>query len=293
MATQPVSNPPRAFIIHGRDLDAVAELSDFLVKLGLTDMKFDDVADRLGANPFIADIVVRGISMADVVVGFFTPDEIAALYDSDGRYMGGTARWQARPNVLFEAGVAWGLAHDKVILATLGADVELFSDVQGVHILRLDQERGRRSFIARIEHILGRPLDMGVAREAARFMQVTRKRRPYYDEIDCLMHEMENIFVGSGRIALLNVLRRAVRNCPAARIARMSADDLMVLIATSYRYPVANESYWWMIVAGVLRFRDIDAWFEDDGLNYRYSVAYAEISERGRALIRSLIQGKL
>ncbi len=282
----------RVFVIHGRDLDAVGELESFLKRLGLRHVRFEDVADSLRSNAFIADIVVEGIRNADIVIGLFTPDEAAALYDYDGQYVEATARWQARPNVLFEAGVAWGIGREKVILATLGADVELYSDADGIHILRLDQEKGRRSMITNIENILGRRLDTLEGYQEANFSQVTRKRWDYYDELDDLQRELRDQQVGSGRLTVFDVLTRAVREQRNVNFNRLSTEELMEGIQKRYNPQITNETYWWLIVFGVFRFRDICGnWFYDNVVNWKYSVKYSEISNRGRALLRKLAAG--
>jgi len=282
----------RVFVIHGRDLEAVAQLESFLKRLGLKHVRFEDVADGLRSNAFIADIVVEGIRNAQIVIGLFTPDEVAALYDHGGEYVEASARWQARPNVLFEAGVAWGIGREKVILATLGADVELFSDVDGIHILRLDQEKGRRSMITNIENILGRKLDTNEGYEEANFSQVTRKRWEYYDELDDLQRELRDQQVGSGRLSVFDVLARAVRELGGVNFMRLSTAQLMAGIQKRYSPQITNETYWWLIVLGVFRFKDIGGnWFDDNGVNWKFSVQYSEISNRGRALLRKLAAG--
>ena len=69
------------FVIYGRDVEAHAELAKFLHALNLEEIRFEEVANTLGAFPFVADIVLRGIKDADAVIALFTPDEHAALYD--------------------------------------------------------------------------------------------------------------------------------------------------------------------------------------------------------------------
>ena len=234
----------------------------------------------------------EGIRDADIVIGLFTPDEVAALYDEDGQYVDATARWQARPNVLFEAGVAWGIGRQKVILATLGADVELFSDADGIHILRLDEEKGRRSMVTNIEKILGRKLDPIAGYQEADFSQVTRNRWDYYDELDDLQRELLDQHVGTGRLTVFDVLTRAVRELRNVNFNRLSTEEVMEGIQKRYNPQITNESYWWLIVFGVFRFRDISGnWFDDNGVNWKYSVKYSEISNRGRALLRKLAAG--
>jgi predicted nucleotide-binding protein len=278
----------RVFVIHGRDQEAVDVLSRFLAGLGLEHVQFEEVADRIGANPFIADIVVRGISEANIVIGLFTPDEVAALYDTSGKYVAGSARWQARPNVLFEAGVAWGVAREKVVLATLGADVELFSDVNGIHILRLDQEKGRRSMATRIENILGQKFNVSAGYLDTDFSRATRKRWDYYDEMNAMERELRDKAVGTGRLTAFDVLKRAVRELGEEKTARVTLSALMDLILRKYEQKVTNEIYWWSLVVGIFRFKDINTWFDDNGVNWKHSVDYCEISQRGRAFLNRI-----
>src|SRR3954453_14230206 len=71
----------RVCILYGRDLGALAELTTFLEALGLEVEPFERHASRLGAAPFVGDVVTRLITQADAVVALLTPDESAVLYD--------------------------------------------------------------------------------------------------------------------------------------------------------------------------------------------------------------------
>lgn len=141
-------DPKKVFIIHGRNVAARTALEQFLRALNLQPVDFDQLAADQGGTAFIGDIVRAGLECAQGIVALFTPDEYAGLRpDHRGQHdkPEETLRWQARPNVIFEAGMAYGMAPQRTVLVTLGTDVALFSDVAGVHVVRLHnalQSRG-------------------------------------------------------------------------------------------------------------------------------------------------------
>ncbi len=128
----------KVFVIHGRNVRVADEMAAFLRALGLEPIIFRDLRARLGGTPGIAEIVTRGMDEAHGVIALFTGDEYAVLRSElksprdEGEDL---ARWQARPNVIFEAGMAFGRDRQRVILVLLG-EVRLFSDVAGIHVLR-------------------------------------------------------------------------------------------------------------------------------------------------------------
>jgi predicted nucleotide-binding protein len=152
----PASFPPspsmtpdakKVFIIHGRNVAARVAVEHFLMALGLQPIDFDQLAADQGGTAFVGDIVRAGLEQAKGIVALFTPDEFAALRpDHRGAHDQGTEiqRWQARPNVIFEAGMAYGMAPKQTVLVTVGSEVSLFSDVAGVHILRLNNTTDSR-----------------------------------------------------------------------------------------------------------------------------------------------------
>lgn len=128
----------KIFVIHGRNLKARKEMGIFLRALGLEPMNFADLRAEMGGTPTIADIVEEGMNRAQGVVALFTPDEYAALRPelrSEKEEEDALARWQARPNVIFEAGMAFGRDRDRVVFVLIG-DPKLFTDVAGIHVLR-------------------------------------------------------------------------------------------------------------------------------------------------------------
>jgi len=136
MPTPP--DPKKVFVIHGRNMEARNQMGNFLRSLGLTARNFEDIRTSLGGSAKISDIIKVGMDEAQGVVALFTPDEFAALrpqWRNAKAPEEDAMRWQARPNVIFEAGMASGRDPDRVCFVLLG-DVKLFTDVAGVHILR-------------------------------------------------------------------------------------------------------------------------------------------------------------
>jgi predicted nucleotide-binding protein len=131
-------DPKKVFIIHGRNTKARNELGIFVRSLGLSPINFMDLRASMGGTPTVAEIVERGMDQAQGVIALVTADEYAAVRP-DLRYAhdqpDDIARWQARPNVIFEAGMAFGRDRKRVVFVLLG-NPKLFTDVAGIHILR-------------------------------------------------------------------------------------------------------------------------------------------------------------
>lgn len=132
----------RVFVIHGRNHQAVVAMTHFLRSLGLNPLTFDEVSSSLGGGPYILDVIREGMRKAFGVIALFTPDELAALlatFRKDSDKDEEKYRYQARPNVIFEAGFAIGMDHDRsrVLIVRLGHSVSLFSDIAGIHEIRL------------------------------------------------------------------------------------------------------------------------------------------------------------
>lgn len=140
-------DPSRVFIVFGRNSKAYNAMRLFIQSLGLSPLGFDEVRNDLGGSPFVGDIIEAGMRRAMAVVVLFTPDEYAALRPS----LAGAhdkpddlARWQSRPNVLFEAGMALMADQRRTILTVLG-DVPIASDMQGRHFLRIGNDTDSRA----------------------------------------------------------------------------------------------------------------------------------------------------
>lgn len=142
----------QVFVVHGRDENTRRAMFGFLRALGLRPLEWSDVASTTGRGaPYIGDILQAAFSRAAAVVVLITPDDEAKLRDEflhphdpdyERRLTG-----QARPNVLFEAGMALGHHPDRTILVEFGA-LRPFSDVAGRHTIRFSGSPESRHALA-------------------------------------------------------------------------------------------------------------------------------------------------
>jgi predicted nucleotide-binding protein len=153
-ASDTAANPERArkvFVVHGRNESARKAMFEFLRALGLSPIEWSKAVKMTGeASPYIGRVLDVALREAQAIVVMLTPDDIAYLRseyatgkdDPEIEPLG-----QARPNVLFEAGMAMGHAPDRTVLVEFGKS-RPFSDVAGRHALRMDASPRRRKELA-------------------------------------------------------------------------------------------------------------------------------------------------
>jgi hypothetical protein len=155
------------FVVYGRNLAARDAMFEFLRSLGLEPLDWDKLLAATGeASPYIGDVLAAGFPMAQAVVVLLTPDDEArvrpAFADRRDPPHELELTTQARPNVLFEAGMALAIHPKSTILVELG-ELRPFSDVAGRHVVRMnDGLEARRSLIGRLR-TAGCPIDMNGA----------------------------------------------------------------------------------------------------------------------------------
>jgi len=139
-------------VVHGRDLSARDSMFQFLRALGLKPMEFQHgIARTKKGAPHIGEVVEAMFKGAKAVVVLLTPDDEARLRRrflkaSDPAYER-RLTGQARANVLFEAGRAFGSHPNTTILVQVG-EVRPFSDTAGVHVIRLGDDDASRNDLA-------------------------------------------------------------------------------------------------------------------------------------------------
>jgi predicted nucleotide-binding protein len=135
-----MSDPRKVFVVHGRNDKARRAVFDLLRALDLWPLEWNEVASETGTgSPFIFEILQKGFEIAQAIVVILTPDELvemrAELQNDDGDK---APRYQPRPNVLFEAGMAFMRDRSRTVLLEFGRMVQA-SDLSGVHALRVQK----------------------------------------------------------------------------------------------------------------------------------------------------------
>jgi predicted nucleotide-binding protein len=142
----------KVFVIHGRNEKLTRSMFDFLRALGLNPIEWNTLikATEKG-SPYIGEIIDKALEQAHAILVLLTGDDEAKLRQefvrNDDPDYEKQLTPQARPNVLFEAGMAFGARADRTILVQVGK-LRPWSDVGGRHITRLDNTNEKRQELA-------------------------------------------------------------------------------------------------------------------------------------------------
>jgi predicted nucleotide-binding protein len=114
-------------------------------------------------NPYTWEIVDRALKEAGAIVAFLTPDDEARLrqhlWSEQESALEKEFLPQARQNVIFEAGVAYGRAPERTVLVRIGSQRPM-SDLAGHYIYQLDNSPQSRQAIADALQTAGCPVDV-------------------------------------------------------------------------------------------------------------------------------------
>lgn len=152
------------FVVHGRNTKARDAMFAFLRAIKLDPLEWSEAVQATGKpTPYIGDILDAAFSGASAVLVLFTPDDEARLrrewHSSHEPPHETDLTGQARPNVLFEAGMAMGRNEESSILVELG-ELRPFSDIGGRHVVRLDNSTQRRQDLAHRLRDAGCPVNL-------------------------------------------------------------------------------------------------------------------------------------
>lgn len=158
------SDPRKVFVVYGRNEKARKAIFAFLRSIGLDPQDWSQwvEATRQG-SPYTGEVLKKGFREAQAFVVLMTPDDEARLREplrtanEDPHEINLTP--QPRPNVIYEAGMAMGIAEDRTILIELGR-LRPISDFFGRNIIRMDNTPQRRKDLAHRLGTAGCPIDL-------------------------------------------------------------------------------------------------------------------------------------
>lgn len=154
----------RAWVVHGRNLKARDAVVSILKSLALKVLDFKTAIMRTKqGSPYVGTILRTAFNVADIVVVLLTPDDdvkLRKIYFKknepayEKKLMG-----QPRPNVLFEAGQAFGIHPDRTILVQVGNMKPHPTDVLGRHICMLSNDPDSREDLVKKLRGIGAVVD--------------------------------------------------------------------------------------------------------------------------------------
>ncbi len=155
LAKRIAAEPKTIFVVHGRDDKLRDAMFQLLRTLGLHPLEWTEAVALTGqGSPYVGTVLDAAFGKAQAVVILLSPDDWAQL-DSNlaakhETHFEAVPRGQARPNVLFEAGLAFGRNADRTVLVEVG-DCKPFSDVGGRHVVRFDgSATSRQALVSRL-----------------------------------------------------------------------------------------------------------------------------------------------
>ena len=165
---RPSTDAREVFVVHGRNISARNAMFEFLNAIGLHPLEWSEAVQSTGqASPYIGDILEAAFSRAHAVIVLMSPDDEARLREAFREPNDGADEieltGQARPNVLFEAGIAMGRSAERTVLVELG-HLRKFSDVAGRHTIRFDGGSESRQALAQRLQTAGCPVNMNGTR---------------------------------------------------------------------------------------------------------------------------------
>lgn len=145
-------NKRAVFVVHGRNEEIRSAMFEFLRAIGLEPIEWEKAIQMTGKpNPHIDEILIEAFNNAQAILIIFTPDDLAKLNprflkENDPSFERDLTG-QARLNVLFEAGMAYGKDPNRAVLVEIGK-VRPFSDISGRHLVKFYGTAEDRNILA-------------------------------------------------------------------------------------------------------------------------------------------------
>jgi len=144
-------------VVHGRDKKMKDAMFAFLKSLDLRPLEWTSgIKETKTANPSVQQIVDALFDRASAVVVLLTPDDEARLrpefHEPHEPSHEINLTGQARPNVLFEAGMALSSHPDRTVMVQIG-QVRPFTDIGGSYITHMNNSLAKRKeLVAKLDH---------------------------------------------------------------------------------------------------------------------------------------------
>ena len=138
----PLDVTRRVFVIYGRDSPLTSRFFDLLWSVDLRPLEWETLVKATSSTaPYLGQVVARAPHLAQATLVLLTPDDIVELHSDlyqDNDFPQERARsGQARPNVLFELGLALMAYPERTVVVEVG-QMRPIADLAGVNVIRFD-----------------------------------------------------------------------------------------------------------------------------------------------------------
>lgn len=135
-------------IVYGRNDKLRKAMFEFVRSLGLEPIEWNTAVKwTKQASPYVGDVLRKAFEKASAVVVLLTPDDDAVLkkqfHNRHDEVWEKKLTGQARPNVLFEAGMAFGTHPEQTVMVEFGK-CRPFTDTQGRLVVRMNDSAAKR-----------------------------------------------------------------------------------------------------------------------------------------------------
>jgi predicted nucleotide-binding protein len=132
----------RVFVVYGRDTELTGRFFDLLRAVDLRPLEWEQLVEATGrATPSLAEVVAHAPHFAQATLVLLSADDIVELHsdlhlaEDKGHERARGA--QARPNVLFELGLAQMAYPENTVIVEVGK-MRPLSDLAGLNVIRFD-----------------------------------------------------------------------------------------------------------------------------------------------------------
>lgn len=132
----------RVFVVYGRDTELTSRFFDLLRAVDLRPLEWEQLVEATGrATPSLAEVVTRAPHFAQATLVLLSADDIVELhsdlYLAEDKAHERDRGAQARPNVLFELGLAVMAYPGSTVIVEVG-NMRPLSDLAGLNVIRFD-----------------------------------------------------------------------------------------------------------------------------------------------------------